>query len=110
MAKQREAEELEHELEKTKDFPLIKVKDVKVGQIVCNSIRAYVCMDDRILNNEKMFFDLFDKKFVYIKNSYLMSEGKEIEEEMRYVGDLKEELSRIIRDNQKAIKFPEDKV
>ncbi|SEF90861.1 hypothetical protein [Lachnospira multipara] len=90
-------EELIHELKMTKDFPLIKVKDIKVGQIVCNSIRAYVCLDDRILDNEKAFFDLFSKKIVYIKTVYIQFE-EEIEEEMRYIGDLNEEMSRMIRE------------
>ncbi len=84
--KQSKIEELEREVERLKGFPLIKVKDVKIGQIVSNADRIYLCISGIDINHEVKFLDLINKEFVCIQ----------YRQQVQKRDDLDLELSRMV--------------
>lgn len=79
-------EELEREVERLKGFPLVKVKDVEIGQIVSNADSVYLCISYIDINHEVKFLDLINKEFVCIP----------YRQQVRKRDDLDLELSKMI--------------
>ena len=66
MTKQMKIDKLERELEAIKGFPLVKVHEVEIGEIISISDNIYICLGISPNSYERKFFDLTNKKTVNI--------------------------------------------
>lgn len=77
--KKMKIEKLERELEELKGFPLVKVEEIKTGEIVSNADSLYLCLDMKSPHYEKIFFDLNNKKLISISYNEKVRRRKDIE-------------------------------
>lgn len=77
--KQMKIDKLERELEEIKGFPLVKVHEVKIGEIVSISDNIYICLGISQNSYERKFFDLTNKKCVNISSTDTVRIRKDLE-------------------------------
>lgn len=77
--KQIKIDKLERELEELKGFPLVKVHEVEIGEIVSISDNIYICLGISPNSYERNFFDLTNKKSVNISSADTVRIRKDLE-------------------------------
>lgn len=80
LTKQMKIDKLERELEELKGFPLVKVEEIKTGEVVSIADSIYLCLDMKSPHYEKLFFDLNKKKIISISYNEKVRKRKDIEE------------------------------
>jgi len=79
MTKQMKIDKLERELEELKGFPLVKVHEVEIGEIISISDNIYICLGISPNSYERKFFDLTNKKTVNISSGDTVRLRKDLE-------------------------------
>lgn len=79
LTKQIKIDKLERELEELKGFPLVKVHEVEIGEIISISDNIYICLGISPNSYERKFFDLTNKKTVNISSGDTVRLRKDLE-------------------------------
>lgn len=89
--KQMKIDKLERELEEIKGFPLVKVEEIKTGEIVSVSDNIYICLGVSPNSYERKFFDLTNKKCVNISSADTVRIRKDLEKAINKMLGVKNE-------------------
>ncbi len=85
LTKQMKIDKLERELEELKGFPLVKVHEVEIGEIVSISDNIYICLGISPNSYERKFFDLTNKKCVNISSADTVRIRKDLEKALNNI-------------------------